>query len=443
MDSLGRHIIVEFYDCDADKINNVAGIEQLMMKAAELAGATIINSTFHHFSPFGVSGVIVIEESHLAIHTWPEYQFASIDLFTCGELVDPWVAFDYLKVEFDASHSSSIELQRGQPHFLEKIQLKKPDVRDQASKTLKKVTSNRSIWYTERDNNIALSLRHKGDVLYHTQSPYQKVEIIDTYAYGKTLILDGMIMTTEKDEYVYHEMITHVPIFCQQNPQRILVIGGGDGGTARELVKHPSITQIDVVEIDACVIEACKEYLPHLASSFSHEKVNTFVEDGLKFVKNSQKDYYDLIIVDSTDPVGPAEGLFTKDFYKDVYSCLKPDGIMVTQSESPRFNQQVFSDIQQCYQEIFGRSHVHPYLAYIPTYPSGMWSFSFCSKGSIHPINDFQQSRAEGFLQHYQLSYYTPMIHQSAFVLPGFVQSLLPQQQTKQEGIKKEPRIMQ
>lgn len=438
MESLGRHIIVEFYDCDVEKINHVAGIEQLMMKAAELAGATIINSTFHHFSPFGVSGVIVIEESHLAIHTWPEYQFASIDLFTCGELVDPWIAFDYLKEEFSASHSSSIELQRGQPHFLEKIPLKTPDVRDQASKKQKKVTSNRSIWFTERDNNIALSLRHKGDVLYHKQSPYQKVEIIDTYAYGKTLILDGMIMTTEKDEYVYHEMITHVPLFCHHHPQRVLVIGGGDGGTARELVKHESIDHIDVVEIDAYVIEACKKYLPHLASSFFHDKVHTFIEDGLQFVKQCPKEQYDLIIVDSTDPVGPAEGLFTKEFYEDVHTCLKPDGIMVTQSESPRFNQQVFSEIQQCYKKIFGKENVHPYLAYIPTYPSGMWSFSFCSKKPIHPITDFQQKKAEEFVDQHHLRYYTPEIHRSAFVLPGFVQALLPEHKTNTESIKEE-----
>jgi spermidine synthase len=436
MESLGRHIIVEFYECDAKKINNVANIEQIMLKAAEIAGATIINSTFHHFSPFGVSGVIVIEESHLAIHTWPEYQFASIDLFTCGELVDPWIAFDFLRDEFSAAHSSSIELQRGQPHFLQKITMETPPVRDHASKKQKKITSNRSIWFTERDNNIALSLRHKGDILYQKQSPYQKIEIIDTYAYGKTLILDGMIMTTEKDEYVYHEMITHVPIFCQNNPKSVLIIGGGDGGTARELLKHLSINNIDVVEIDEYVIEACKQYLPNLASSFSHKNVHTIIDDGLQFVKNCSLEFYDLIIIDSTDPVGPAEGLFTRSFYEDVYECLKPDGIMVTQSESPRFNEQVFMEIQQCYQEIFGKNRVYPYLAYIPTYPSGMWSFSFCAKQDIHPINDFKKEYAEDFMKNHPLKYYTPSIHKSSFILPGFVQELLPIKKEMEKLIK-------
>jgi spermidine synthase len=425
MESLGKHIIVEFYECDQEKINNVSFIEKSMLEAAKLAGATIINSTFHHFSPFGVSGVIVIEESHLAIHTWPEYLFTSVDLFTCGELVDPWISFDYLKQRFSAHHSSSIELQRGQPHFLNRKPVKKPHVRDHASTKHKKITSNRSIWFTERDNNIALSLRHKGDVLYQKQSKYQKIEVIDTIAYGKTLILDGMIMTTEKDEYVYHEMITHVPLFCHQKPENMLIIGGGDGGTARELLKHQSIKSIDIVEIDQNVIDACKQFLPNISSSFSNPKVNTIIDDGLKFINNCPDGIYDIIIVDSTDPVGPAEGLFTEEFYKAVFRCLKTPGIMVTQSESPRFNEDVFKEIQTCYQKIFGYENVHPYLAYIPTYPSGMWSFSLCSKQNIHPIKNFRKKDAIVFTKNHKLNYYNPKIHESSFVLPEYVNKIL------------------
>lgn len=433
MQSLGRHIIVEFYNCSPEKINEVTHIEKSMLKAAELAGATIINSTFHHFSPFGVSGVIVIEESHLAIHTWPEYQFASIDLFTCGDHIDPWISFDHLQKEFEAEHSSSIELQRGQPHLLEKTKVKTPVVRDQASKIKRDIRNPRSIWFTERDDNIALSLKHTGDVLYKKQSPYQRVEIIDTYAYGKTLILDGMVMTTEKDEYVYHEMITHIPLFSHPNPKKVLIIGGGDGGAAREILKHDSIEHIDLVEIDPFVVEASKQFLPTISSSFSNSKLHTIIDDGLKYVKNCPKESYDIIIVDSTDPVGPAEGLFTKEFYEDVYDCLKPMGIMVTQSESPRFNANVFTEIQQCYRDIFGKKNVHPYLAYIPTYPSGMWSFSLCSKERIHPIQDLNKKKIRTFLKNHRLQYYTEDIHASAFVLPAFVQTLLPDEKQEEE----------
>jgi spermidine synthase len=425
MDALGRHIIVEFYECSAEKINDVHHIEKSMIRAAELAGATIINSTFHHFSPFGVSGVIVIEESHLAIHTWPEYRFASLDLFTCGDSIDPWVSFDYLEKEFGAVHSSSIELQRGQPHLLEHIALDTPAVRDTASTPKKPVKCNRNIWFTERDNNIALSLRHKGDPLYKKQSNYQRVEIIDTIAYGKALILDGMVMTTEKDEFVYHEMIAHVPLLSHPRPERVLIIGGGDGGGAREVLKHDTVKQVDLVEIDEMVIDACKRYLPALSTSLSHPNLSLYIEDGIEYMKKCPKNMYDVILIDSTDPVGPAEGLFTIDFYNDVHRCLKDGGIMVAQSESPHFNTNVFCEIYHCYGDIFGYENVHPYLVYIPTYPSGMWSFSFCSKNLLHPINDLDLDRAKNFAAHNKLQYYNPEIHTAAFMLPTFVKNLL------------------
>ncbi|MDG6228383.1 MAG: polyamine aminopropyltransferase [Candidatus Thermoplasmatota archaeon] len=425
MDALGRHIIVEFYECSAEKINDVHHIEKSMIRAAELAGATIINSTFHHFSPFGVSGVIVIEESHLAIHTWPEYRFASLDLFTCGDSIDPWVSFDYLEKEFGAVHSSSIELQRGQPHLLEHIALDAPAVRDTASTPKRPVKYNRNIWFTERDNNIALSLRHKGDPLFKKQSKYQRVEIIDTIAYGKALILDGMVMTTEKDEFVYHEMIAHVPLLSHHRPERVLIIGGGDGGGAREVLKHETVKQVDLVEIDEMVIDACKRYLPKLATSLSHPNLSLYVEDGIEYMKKCPDNTYDVILIDSTDPVGPAEGLFTSEFYKNVHRCLKEEGIMVAQSESPHFNTNVFCEIYHCYGDIFGYENVHPYLVYIPTYPSGMWSFSLCSKNLFHPIKDLDMDRTKHFASQNHLRYYNPEIHTAAFMLPTFVKNLL------------------
>lgn len=425
MEALGRHVIAEFYNCTPDKINNVSHVEKSMVKAAQLAGATIINVTFHHFSPFGISGVVVIEQSHLSIHTWPEYQFASIDLFTCGETINPWISFDHLKEEFGAEHVSSIELQRGQLHHLNRISLDVPDVRDYASKKSKHPTYNRNIWFTERNEDVALSLRHSGDILFSKKSPYQQVEIIDTCAYGKTLTLDGMIMTTEKDEYIYHEMISHVPLLTHPNPKNILIIGGGDGGVAREILRHESVNQVDMVEIDEVVIDASKKLLPKIASTLDHPKLNIHIQDGIEFVKNCSKDKYDVVIVDSTDPVGPAEGLFKPSFYNDVYRCLRSDGIMVTQSESPEFNTRVFKEIYGCYRKIFGKNNVYCYLAFIPTYPSGMWSFSYCSKGNIHPVNDLDLKYANDFVRRHKLRYYNPEIHNSSFVLPNFVKDLL------------------
>jgi len=430
MGALGRHVLVEYYDCDPQLLDDVVYIEKSMEMAALKANATLINSTFHHFSPFGVSGVIVIQESHFAIHTWPEYGFASVDLFTCGESVDPWVSFGLLKQSLKASHDSAMEMKRGELRLLSKKALGIKQMRDTKMVDLQIPKRTRDIWFTERNETTALSLKHDGQKLFEKITPFQKVEEYNTLEYGNMLALDGMVMCTEKDEYVYHEMITHVPMLLHPDPQKILVIGGGDGGTAREILKHQGVDSIELVEIDNAVVEASKLHLPTISPAFGHSKLQLKIEDGIKFVKNVSDESFDLVIVDSTDPVGPSEGLFTKDFYLDVYRILTKQGIMVTQSESPRFNQSVFKEIYQCYRDIFGLHQVHCYLAYIPTFPTGMWSFSFCSKGNIHPINDLDQDRVTKFIDENQLSYYNLDVHRAAFALPNFVAQLIEVQVT-------------
>ncbi|GAB3528047.1 hypothetical protein GCM10027443_05380 [Pontibacter brevis] len=425
MNALGRHILVEFYDCSPELMNDVVHIENSMVAAAETAGATVINSTFHHFSPYGVSGVVVIQESHLAIHTWPEYGYAAVDLFTCGDSVDPWVSYNYLKEAFESGHGSSMELRRGQLSLLKRTDFNLDSLRSLPPKTVEADGAiTRDVWFTERDENIALSLKHSGNQLYKKDSPYQRVEVYETLAYGNMLTLDGMVMCTQKDEYVYHEMITHVPMFSHTKAKRALVIGGGDGGTVRELLRHEQLEEVTLVEIDELVIEACKLHLPETAVSFDNPRLNLLIEDGIKYINECEDGRYDLIIVDSADPVGPGEGLFTAEFYSQVYRCLTPDGVMVTQSESPRFNSGVFVEIYDTYKQIFGQDKVHCYLAAIPTYPTGTWSFSYSSKGASHPLR-FDQEAAARFSQEQGLKYYNEAIHAAAFALPNFVKELL------------------
>lgn len=424
MASLGRHIIVEYYDCTPELLNDVVGIEKSMESAAEEAGATIINSTFHHFSPYGVSGVVVIQESHLAIHTWPEYGYASVDLFTCGDTVNPWVSYQALKEAFEAGHGSAVELSRGEMALLKRKNFDLKAMRDEKSSEEGDPIRTRDVWFTERDDKIALSLKHDGK-LYDVQSDFQKVLVFKTQAYGNMLTLDGMVMTTEKDEYVYHEMITHVPMLTHPDPKRALVIGGGDGGTARELLKHESLEEVVMVEIDDKVIEASKMHLPSIASALDHPKLNLIIDDGIKYVNDAKDGSFDLVIVDSTDPVGPAEGLFTVAFYKEVHRILSDNGIMVTQSESPRFNSKVFQEIYQTYRGIFGQDNVHCYLAYIPTYPTGMWSFSYSSKGAAHPIEGYDEDKSAAFTKANGLKYYNEGIHKAAFSLPSFVKEMI------------------
>jgi spermidine synthase len=425
MESLGRHILVEYFDCSSEVLNDVILIEKAMVKASEVAGATVINSTFHHFSPFGVSGVVVIEESHLAVHTWPEYKYAALDLFTCGESVDPWIAYEFLKEAFRAKSGSSLEMLRGSLSHLEKSDFDLNVHRDKIEKEITKPKSSRDIWFTERDDNIATSFRHSGDLLFRKKSSFQKVEIYDTYQYGKMLTCDGVAMCAEADEYAYHEMIAHVPMLTHPNPKKVLVIGGGDGGTIREVVKHESLEEVVLVEIDEVVIEASKMHLPTLSSAFDHPKLDLHITDGIQYVKDTPDEVFDIVIVDSTDPVGPAEGLFSESFYRDVFRILKPAGLMITQSESPRFNVSVFKEIYNCYFQIFGRENVHCYLAYIPIYPSGMWSFSYCAKSELHPIKNLDQKLAYNFSKNHRLRYYSDQVHYAAFILPQFVKDLL------------------
>lgn len=424
--SLGRHILVEFYESSTSVLNDVSLIEECMVQAAKEADSTVVNSTFHHFSPFGVSGVVVIEESHLAIHTWPEYGFASMDIFTCGEDVDPWAAFNYLKKAFQSAHASSMEMLRGQLNLLEKKEdFDVGSLREEKIKKGDGPKQKRNVWFTDRDENIALSLRHRGDTLFREESPYQKIEVFDTYAYGRMLACDNMVMCTENDEYVYHEMIAHVPMLTHPKPQKVLVIGGGDGGTVREVLKHDTVEEVVMVEIDERVIEASKQHLPSIAKGFNDDRLRLIIDDGIKYVQQSPSDTFDLVIVDSTDPIGPAEGLFSEDFYRDMYRILNDQGIMVTQSESPRFNVDVYKEVYTTFKRIFGPELVFSYLVYIPTYPTGMWSFSFSSKGDTHPWYHLDDEQAWQFTRKHELQYYNPEVHRAAFALPNFVRQMI------------------
>ncbi|MGF1458854.1 MAG: hypothetical protein ACFBSG_07485 [Leptolyngbyaceae cyanobacterium] len=201
--------------------------------------------------------------------------------------------------------------------------------------------------------------------------------------------------------------------------------GGGVGGSVREIIKHDSVESDTMVEIDEAVVRASREYLPTLSSALDDPKLNLIIDDGIEFVRRAPADAYDFIVVDSSDPVGPSEGLFSHSFYRDIYRCLRPSGIMTAQSESPRFNQRAFVDLNRCLKDIFGPPSVHCYLAFIPTYPTGMWGFSFCAKGQVHPVQDLPRDRAAQFADAHQLQYYNAGIHQAAFCLPTFIQTLL------------------
>lgn len=422
--ALGNHILVEFMQCDPHIMNDVATIERNMVEAAEKAEATVINSTFHHFSPYGVSGVVVIQESHLAIHTWPEYGYAAVDLFTCGEM-DAWIAFDYLKDCFKSKSYSAIEMKRGSVNLLTRNDFDVRSMREQASGWRNPEFYTRNVWFTDKDEDQALSLRFTGDVFYDVQSPFQRVRILESTKYGKMLTLDDMVMTTINDEFHYHEMISHPAMFTHGNAKNVLVIGGGDGGTVREILRHEGVEKVTMVEIDGEVIKACKEHLPQIAASFDHPKLDLIVNDGIAFVKNAAPKSYDIIIVDGSDPVGPAEGLFSVEFYTNCYNALKDGGVLVTQGESPKFNEKAFAELNRTLQSIFGKENAPISLFFVPTYPTGMWSFQYGLKGCAAPKSISNETEIDAFVEQKGLRYYNADVHKGSFATPNFVKSLV------------------
>lgn len=277
------------------------------------------------------------------------------------------------------------------------------------------------LWYTENQtNNVKFSMRVK-ETLYSKKSQFQQIDVIDTYDLGKVLVIDGWTMITEKDEFIYHEMITHVPMMVNKDIKNVLVIGAGDGGTVRELTRFNSIQRIDMVELDEEVVNAAREYLPFTSCKLDDPRVNLYFQDGIKFVEN-KKNLYDLIIVDSTDPIGPGEGLFTREFYKNCYEALTDKGILVNQGESPYYdmNKKEMKRSNEKLKDIFPICEVYQYM--IPTYPSGYWFFGFASK-KLHPVNDFD----EEFYNSLNLKdrYYNKDVHKASFALPNYVKELL------------------
>ena len=271
------------------------------------------------------------------------------------------------------------------------------------------------LWFTEEHGkDVRYSIKVDNHI-YSGRSQYQRIDVIDTYFFGRMLILDGFVMLSEKDECGYHEMMVHVPAFTHAQPKSALVIGGGDGGTVRELLKHTSIERVDLVEIDEQVVEISKRYLPALSGSLSDEKVRVYYEDGIKFVKETN-DRYDLVFVDSIDPVGPAVGLFQKEFYEDVFNCLNEDGIMTAQAESALFELRTSYMMQKSLKELYPM--VECYQSFIPTYPSGHWMFAIASKMYDH-LKDFRAEDARQMEK--TLNYYNADLHRSSFSLPNWV----------------------
>lgn len=273
------------------------------------------------------------------------------------------------------------------------------------------------LWCTENQTEtLGLTARVK-ETLFAGKSEFQDVAVVDSYQFGRMLVLDGVFQTSIFEEYVYHEMIAHVPLFIHPNPKKVLVIGGGDGGTVREVVRHDTVEKVEMVEIDGMVVEACKKYLPEISAALNepNPKLDLKIGDGIQHMADATNEY-DVIIVDCSDPIGPGEGLFTPEFYRNVYKALKEDGLFVQQTESPFYHRELIKRIQKDVRAIFPITDL--YLAHIPIYPGGCHCFTFGSKK--YGPKDADTSR-----QTMEMRYHNAEVQQGCFALPNFVRELM------------------
>ena len=268
-------------------------------------------------------------------------------------------------------------------------------------------------------NGFGIAIK-AGKVLFSKQSDFQKVEVFETDSdLGRVLTLDDLMMTTEGDEFHYHEMIAHIPMMQHKNPETVLVIGGGDGGTVREVLKHKTVKRVVLCEIDGMVIDACKEFLPTISCGLSDSRVEILVQDAIEYIKD-KKNEFDIVLIDSTDPMGPGEGLFTDEFYTNVKKSLKSGGIMVAQSESP-FAQA--DSVKKMYVQL---KKVFPicstYTSNIPTYPGGYWAWAFCSE-TVKPLSYLDEERCNEITKTCKI--YNKDYHMARFALPNYLKELL------------------
>ena len=281
------------------------------------------------------------------------------------------------------------------------------------------------MWFSElHTSNVKLSMRIE-EQLCSVESDCQRIDVLVSDEFGKFLALDGEILFSEKDEFIYDEMVTHIPMAVHPDVKNVLIIGGADGGVARELINYKCIERIDVVEPDEMLVEVCRKHFPELTCGLDDDRVNVYIQDALRFLRNKTGDY-DLIINDATDPFGYTEGLFTKEFYGSCYKALKSDGIMVYQHGSPFYSE----DKEECVKmhrkayQAFPVSRV--YQAHIPTCSSGYWLFGFASK-KYHPLIDFKPDEWKKL--GIKTRYYTTNLHRGAFMLPKYVEDMLEEEE--------------
>lgn len=392
---IGTHLICELFGCKGD-LNSERLAKKALVLAVEKVGARLLYVKTHKFSPQGLTAFALLAESHISFHTWPEYGLAALDIFTCSKKSEPKEGLKVFENIYMPAEVRLINTERGKGggYLLE------------------------GDWHTDAivpgieylvDDKIKLFIKIKKRI-FHQKSKFQDIEVVDTFDFGRALILDGILQTTQKDEFIYHEMLVHPAMAVQKNPQRVLIIGGGDGGALREVLKYPTVKEAHLCEIDKMVVDVSKRFIPQISQgAFDNPKTKLHFEDGAKFVEKFT-DYFDAVIVDSTDPLGPSKVLFSTKFYMKVFKALRPKGVLSLQggvSSITEFKtlRKIVSRLRRIYRTVEVRR------AYVNSYGS-MTNFILAYKTKAEPTVSLN----------FRTRYYTPQIHKASKILPAYLE---------------------
>jgi len=411
MNGLGTHVLLDLYGCNPDRLDDLDFLRETALEGVRRSGATIVGEYFKQFEPQGVSGVVVIAESHLSFHSWPEFGYIAMDYFTCGDRIDIEAALGHFERLLEPAKAVKTRHSRG-----EDVGEREWAVPEAAR------ARGPQVWHTEHhwedDETLEHTVRFQYAVeqeLYRRRSEFQEILVMENPTYGRMLVLDSFVNTTERDEWVYHEMLAHVPMLLHGSPEDVLIIGGGDGGLMREVLRHPTVKRVELVEIDPAVVEAAREFLPALGEAFDDPRARVHHEDGAAFVEKVTG-RYDLVLVDSTDPVGPGKVLFGEAFYRACRRGLKPGGLFAAQALSPWLQEEEQEEMFASLAPVWANRR--PYLATVPTYPGGLFTFVVCANRALDPT-DFDEAQAAAISEHCR--YYNPELHRASFVLPNFL----------------------
>ena len=402
----GLHLIGDLTGCRCDPQLLLDG-ERFREKCIELindSGLAIMDVSFHQFDGSGFTGAVVLAESHLAIHTWPETGGLTLDVYVCNYSADNSAkarqVFEAIIDHFQPTDAARHEIERGEHLLIEPL-------------------NDGTGFYIKARRRIG-----------EWQTRFQKMAIFDTAQYGKLFRLDGFNMTSEKEEFVYHENLIHPALAAHNAPKKVLVIGGGDGGSSEEALKHPTVEQVTMVEIDEDVIRVAKEHFGAVHNGvFDNPKLRLLIEDGMRFVRETSEKF-DLIALDLNDPMGPAEALYSTEFFQQLRHTLAPGGALVLHIGSPVARPDRVAELAQRLNGVF--RIVRPYTMYIPLYGS-LWAMAVCSD-KLDPkaftADEIDRRIEQRKLQ--DLRYYNGETHEGVFALPNYVRDLVAPPRLKQ-----------